>query len=374
MTGPAALEAVLAALVRGELPALYLLLDAEDRVLEANRHTRELLGPAPEGRPVAGFLADFEQGCSPAALAAAGPVTRQLTFLSARGMPQTYECRIAAVEGGTLLVGGASPAEEERLRRELLDGHRRLSNAGRDLQQANAELGRLAQLKDQFLAMASHDLRTPLSSVVALAQALEEELGGGLERAQREDLAAIRDAARLMRRMVDDFLDLASLEAGRLELRRAPASLRAVAASAVALTRPLAEARGVALTILGGEPSPVPLDPERAQRVAMNLLANAARHSPAGGVVTARVEAAEGGARLSVEDQGPGVPPDLLPRLFTPWVHGPQGEREGERRAGLGLAISRLIVEAHGGRVSARNGAAGGAVFEAWFPGEAPPA
>lgn len=373
MTEPARLDGTLATLVRGDLPALYLLLDAEDRVLEANWHTRELLGPDPEGRPVAAFLVSFEQGLSPAKLVADGPVGRRLSFLSAGGLPQTYDCRLVPVEGGTLLLGGASPAEEERLRRELLDGNRRLANGARELQQANAELARLGLLKDQFLAMAAHDLRTPLSTVLALSQTLATELGGSLGAVHQEDLLAIRDAARLMRRMVDDVLDLASVDAGRLELRLSPTSLHAVAAAALAMTRPVAEARGVSLALLGAAPPPVPLDPERAQRVAMNLLANATRHSPEGGVVTVRVDAAEGGARLTVLDQGPGVPPDLLPRLFTPWVHGPAGERSGERRAGLGLAISRHLVEAHGGRISARNGAGGGAVFEAWFPGEAIP-
>jgi signal transduction histidine kinase len=268
--------------------------------------------------------------------------------------------------------GTDDPAQEELLRAELLELNRQLANGTRDLQKANAELARLGRLKDQFMGMAAHDLRSPLAAILAFQESLAEDLKAVLGPAQRADLAAIREAATLMRAVVDGFLDVALIETGRFRLQHADASLADVAERALGLVRPLAARAGVVVRLERGDDPVVSVDAARIEQVIINLLNNALQHSPRGAEVVIEVASDGEGVRLVVRDQGAGIPPEIARNLFTPFVRGAGRVTEGERSVGLGLTIARYIVEAHRGSIATRGEPSQGATFEVRLPADRP--
>jgi signal transduction histidine kinase len=240
----------------------------------------------------------------------------------------------------------------------------RLVRRNEELAQANAELTQLDGLKRQFLNAVSHELRTPLSSVVGFGEFLQDEVGGPLTPLQREFVHHIRAGARRLNGLVDDLLDFAQMEAGTFRILREWADLRACVEEAIESLRPQALEKGVRLeaTLPDGECLAY-FDTARFEQVVLNLVGNAIKFTPEGGVV--RVSLAEHGPdmALQVSDTGIGMPPEVLPRLFDRFF---QVDPSSTRRfggTGLGLAIARAIVEAHGGRITVTSAPGVGSTF-----------
>jgi signal transduction histidine kinase len=192
----------------------------------------------------------------------------------------------------------------------------------------------------EFVADASHELRTPLTSVLANLELLTEELAG--EQAETAE-AALRSTRR-MRRLVGDLLLLARADARRIQPHR-PTDLGEVLIEAAAELGPVAERHE--LSIAAG-PAVVEGVRDELHRLVLNLLENAVRHTPPGTRVSAATATDGGDAVLTVQDDGPGIPPELANRVFERFV---RGGRDGGRGSGLGLAIVRAVAQSHGGTV-----------------------
>ncbi len=349
------IDVAVSEIVRTELPSVYLLLDADDRVLEVNRHTRELIGPDVAGRRFGDLLARFEQGLVASEIARGGARSRTVNVISFAGMPVSIECWFAALGERTIVVGGSSPREGELLRAELLRLNQRLAARTRELEKANAELERVSALKDRFLGMAAHDLRSPIMVVAELAAYLlagpTQDRFDGDERGQLE---AILAAAEMMREVVDDFLDVAQIESGHLRLDRAPVPLDRVAAAAITLAAPVARRKRIDLRLeVPDEPVAVSVDRTKVQQVVLNLVRNAIEHSFPGAAVTVTVGARADAGVVEVRDAGTGMTPEIQRNLFSAYAADGASKTGGERSTGLGLAIARLIVDAHGGEIVA---------------------
>jgi signal transduction histidine kinase len=199
-----------------------------------------------------------------------------------------------------------------------------------------------------LLADVSHELRTPL----AVVQGNLEALLDGVYPADEAHLSAILEESRVLTRLVEDLRTLTLSEAGSLPLHREPTDVAVLAAEVAASFRPAAEAAGVSLTASVDEGVPLlDVDPVRTREVLTNLVANALRYTPRGGLVTlsgALEKGPKGGVRLAVTDTGPGMPPDVLAHAFERFWKSPDS-----RGSGLGLAIARNLVEAHGGEIGA---------------------
>jgi signal transduction histidine kinase len=200
----------------------------------------------------------------------------------------------------------------------------------------------------EFIADASHELRTPLTSVLANLELLSEELSGE----QADTAHAALRSTRRMRRLVGDLLLLARADAKRTRPQR-PTDLAAVLVEAAGELEPVADGHELSVD---AEPAIVWGTRDDLHRLTLNLLENAIRHTPSGTHIRASTAAVDGSAVLTVEDDGPGVPPELERRVFERFVRGP---RDGGRGSGLGLAIVRAVVEAHGGTVSLERPEAG---------------
>ncbi|TCO99742.1 two-component system sensor histidine kinase KdpD [Rubrivivax gelatinosus] len=222
------------------------------------------------------------------------------------------------------------------------------------------------RLRNSLLSAISHDLRTPLAALVGLADTLALAPPGP---APRGLVDAIRESARRMAALVGNLLDMARLQAGAVRLRRAWQPLEEVVGSALAACRPVLQGRPVTVVLADGLPL-LSLDAVLFERVLVNLLENAARYTPAGSALAIRAEALDQSVRLVVDDQGPGLPPGREEALFEKFE---RGERESATPGvGLGLAISRAIVQAHGGTIHGANRLEGGRVAGARFTIELP--
>lgn len=203
--------------------------------------------------------------------------------------------------------------------------------------------------RDEVLRCVSHELRSPLQSIALTAQQLREKLPSGLEpHVLRVSVDRILRASRSMARLVDDLLDVASIEAGRLGLR--PVALRpdALVREAIDALAAQAESQGIALTMAAVTSTTLVGDQGRLQQALSNLVGNALKFTPPGGTVLVCADDDDAFVRFSVVDSGVGLPREQVARAFEPFWQSRLADRRGR---GLGLAIAKGIVEAHGGRI-----------------------
>ncbi len=215
----------------------------------------------------------------------------------------------------------------------------------------------------EFAADASHELRTPLTVIRASVDDLERHRTAPVETVGNA-LADIRDEVDQLTNMVDDLLLLARSDSGALALERLPVDLGDVASAGASALTQVATGRGVAVTV-DPEPADIVGDAARLRQLVIILVDNAIRHSPSGGTVTVVVRRAGNEGVLTVDDDGPGVLPEDMPRLFDRFYRAPGAPGGG---TGLGLAIAAWIVVAHGGTIGAANRPGGGARFTARLP------
>jgi signal transduction histidine kinase len=216
------------------------------------------------------------------------------------------------------------------------------------------ELRRLFDTRRELVAWASHDLRTPLANMQAMLEALEDGLGS-----PDEYVPVLREQVQALSLLVDDLFELARIDAGALtlELHRLPVA--PVISSSLRSLEAEARTRHVRLAAEVGEDVTARFAPEKLERVLMNLLTNALRHTPTDGSVAVRVEPRPDEVRVAVEDTGEGIDAEARERMFERFWRGDASR--SSRGAGLGLAIARGLVEAHGGRIWAEDREGGGA-------------
>jgi signal transduction histidine kinase len=237
------------------------------------------------------------------------------------------------------------------------DGPREVARLGASFNEMAAKIEQLFDARRQLVAWASHDLRTPLASIQAMLEAIEDGL------AEPEDyLPALREQTSALGMLIEDLFELAQIDAGALTLELRETPLGEIVESCVRGLEAEARARRVQLELALADPLPdARCAPQHVQRVLLNLLTNALRHTPSDGsvVVTARPVGAE--LEVLVEDTGEGLTDEAQARMFERfWRADAARTRPGER-AGLGLAIARGLLEAQGGRIWAENQAGGGA-------------
>lgn len=330
--------------------------DSAGGLLHVNQAAEELLGADAEA-----------QGAEP--LARLAPAVREVIqrvrahVLAGRGayVPRDFgeAVSVRAPEGERSLLPRATPVYDEQ---------GSVQGATVILQDVT-RLRRFDELKDDLVATVAHEFRTPLTSLRMAVHLCLEEIAGPLTEKQADLLGAAREDCQRLQGIVDDLLDLARLQAGRIEMRKLSLSVANLVEEAVAEQQALAAQRGVALQ---AEVSPlVPehlvADRERLGLVFANLIGNALRHTPAGGTVTVRALPADGGAmlRFEVQDTGEGIPREHQQAIFGRFFRVPGRAGGG---AGLGLSIAKEIVEAHGGAIGVHSQPGKGSTFYFTLP------
>ncbi|MCS6842299.1 MAG: ATP-binding protein [Roseiflexus sp.] len=269
------------------------------------------------------------------------------------------------------------------------DLERQVAQRTAELRAALARAQEADRLKSQFLAAVSHELRTPLNAIIGFSTVMLDEIDGPITPLQREDLKIINRNGRFLLHLIDELLDLARIEAGKIDLELAPLDVRALIVEVTETVQGLLHNRHIALNLLVPERLPYAYaDAARIRQVLLNLLSNAVKFTTQGSVtVSARCVAApdsylgspgssavivRNGQRLhlyievSIRDTGIGIAPEDLPRIFEAFHQVRSGDRR--RGSGLGLAISRRLIEAHGGRIWAESEPGKGSIFTFILP------
>jgi signal transduction histidine kinase/CheY-like chemotaxis protein len=252
-------------------------------------------------------------------------------------------------------VLGALPAETVDLL-ETLAGQSvvAIHNARvfRELEQKSRELEIASQHKSEFLASMSHELRTPLNAVIGFSDVLLDRMFGELNERQDEYVRDIRDSGHHLLELINEILDLSRVEAGQMELDLDPVSLADLIENGVAMVRERAARHGISLasdveSTLGTAQA----DERKLKQVVLNLLTNAVKFTPDGGSVKVEARRVGGEAHVSVRDTGIGVPPEEHERIFEAFQRGGRTARTTTEGTGLGLTLSKRIVDLHGGRL-----------------------
>ncbi len=219
------------------------------------------------------------------------------------------------------------------------------------LDEKSRELEAASHHKSEFLANMSHELRTPLNAISGFSQVLRRQLFGGINEKQAEYLDDILASAHHLRSLIDDVLDLSKVEAGQIELRIAPFSLPQALERGIVIVRERAT-KGDVRVSLSVDPNVDTIvgDERRITQVVFNLLSNAVKFTPPGGTVDIAAAQVDGEVRISVSDSGPGIPPEDRERIFEEFQQAAAGKEQREG-TGLGLALSKRLVELHGGRI-----------------------
>ena len=336
------------------LESLYdpvIVTDARGAVVHWNRAAAGLFGPQEHavGLPISAAVQDV-----------------RITEAVDRAIHQQH-VSAAEDEAGFVSISAGETQRTYRLRAAPMRDDEQVLGAVAVLEDIT-HLRELDRLKTEFIGVASHELRTPVTSLQLSVQLMQEEAVGSLNAAQKEIVTAQREDLDRLDRMMRDLLDLTRLEAGVTPPRFELVSPRTLVDSAMDAVR--TEAEGKTVTVTANIPSALPsvrADMTQMTRVLINLLTNAVRYTPAGGLVTvqALINEAQNLMEFRVTDNGVGIPPAYLSRIFERFVQVPGAARGG---AGLGLSIARNIVRAHDGDICVESEPGEGSMFTFTIP------
>jgi PAS domain S-box-containing protein len=267
-----------------------------------------------------------------------------------------------------MIAIGHDITERERLAAGLERQAATLRQTVTELEVARNRAEAADRLKSAFLATMSHELRTPLNSIIGFTGLLLQKLPGPLTAEQTRQLEMVRASGRHLLALINDVLDISKLEAGQLAIHSEPVDVRAAIGKVTGIVRPLAEQKGLVLTVeIAPSVGTVPADGRRLEQVLLNLLSNAIKFTPQGAVsVTARVDA--GSLQVAILDTGIGIRPEDLQELFRPFHQIDTGLARAHEGTGLGLAISRRLAQLMGGDIAAESEPGKGSRFTLRLP------
>jgi PAS domain S-box-containing protein len=347
--------------------------DLEDRITSWNRGAERLYGYSAEetlGREFSFHLPE-EVSAERSALmgrVVAGEDIRsfETTRMRKDGTRVDVSLTISPIrDAAGTIVGVATIArditEQRRARRER-------EELVTELESQNERLLELDRLKDEFVALVSHELRTPLTSIRGYLELVLEGEAGDLTDEQRQFLGIVERNAHRLLALVGDLLFLAQVEAGKLALEVGAVDLAAVAAESVETARPLAEEKGITLTLASGPLALLAGDRARLAQLLDNLISNGVKFTPSGGRVDVRVRSNRGNAVIEVRDTGMGIAAHEHEHLFERFYRTAAATEQAIPGTGLGLAISRAIVQAHGGQITVTSEEGAGTSFRVSIP------
>lgn len=344
-------------------PVLFFLLSEQGHILDANQFAKKLTAASLRTARFDDLVLDFSGRFELASVTGDDGKEHLLSIDTASGMPQSFYFSFVPTDDRILVFGRLDTDEIEVMRREVLSLNQELNNLTRVLHQKNAQLERLNREKNQFLGMAAHDLRKPIGLVMSYSEFLMDE-AETLDAEQMRFLRTINASSTFMKRLVDDFLDVSAIEAGKFDLDLQKADIRTVLEQSLALNYLQAMKKGVDLDVRCDEAHPrIFMDAPKIEQAITNLVSNAIEHTPPATRVTITLWHDSRWVFFSVTDCGAGIPPDEMEKIFKPFEKTSAKKSGGEKSTGLGMLITRKIIEAHKGRIRVESPPGQGAKF-----------
>ena len=260
----------------------------------------------------------------------------------------------------------AASLEKHEMQQRLEEDLRRHNEA---LEEENRRIGEVNQLKSEFVSLVSHELRTPLTAISGYLDLLTEAPGGQSTVKQQELLGIVKRNAERLVKLIDDLLDLSRIESGKVELGITAVDIVGVITEVVRFLQPQIEAKAQQLSFDRTQTLPaVAGDAERIRQILINVLSNAHKYTPQGGQIWLTARAEDGWVRIDVRDNGIGLSPDEQAHLFDRFFRARHPATQNVEGTGLGLPITRLLVEMHGGRITVTSAFGEGSTFSFTLP------
>ncbi len=329
---------------------LFFVLSPGGSIIEANGFARSMTGCLVHKTTFAELVVDFSGSFVFQELVQNPRGPHLLNISLSSGVPQSFYFDFEPVGTQILAFGMQDLDEIKTMQHQVLSLNQELNNAARSLHKKNAQLLQLNKEKNQFLGMAAHDLRKPIGLILTYSEFLLDEAAHVLDAEQQGFLTTINTASMFMKKLVDDFLDVSAIEAGRFDLDLHPVDIAAMLAHSLKINHLQASKKGIALQVETGKfHHPVVMDASRIEQAITNLVSNAIEHSRPGDTVIVRWFVRNGSFVFSVIDKGPGIVPTEMQKLFTPFGKTGTKKTGGEKSTGLGMMITHKIIKAHNG-------------------------
>ncbi len=285
------------------------------------------------------------------------PIVRDVDVIGVIGLARSLVHPFSAGEirlVETFAAQAAIAIENTRLFSEIQEKSRQLEIADRH--------------KSEFLANMSHELRTPLNAIIGFAEVLGQRMFGDLNERQADYLRDIRDSGQHLLSLINDILDLSKVEAGRMELTLTDFSLREALSNGVMMVRERAANHGIRLELVVDDLDTISADERKVKQIFFNLLTNAVKFTPNGGEITVTARRENGNALISVRDSGIGIDPEDQLRIFEEFRQSRRGTPLSAEGTGLGLTLTKKLVELHGGRIGVESEVGRGSTFAFTLP------
>ena len=294
----------------------------------------------------------------------------QKEYFRKDGTRLPIEIGLVLLEGTNTVIGFVLDRTEQKNAEEKLRKYAAaLESANRELELAKARAEQESRFKSKFLAGMSHELRTPLNAIIGFSELLEQQLFGPLTERQTRYVQNVLVSGRHLLTLVNDILDLSKVEAGRMELSREWTALPVLVEIVRGIIKPLADKHGVEVSV--SLPPQLPdlyIDAVRIKQVLYNLLSNAVKFTPSGGSIELSAQCGPEMLRLSCKDSGIGIPAEDMPRLFREFEQLEPVAGEKREGTGLGLALTKRLVELHGGTIDVISEVGKGSTFTFTLP------
>jgi signal transduction histidine kinase len=338
-------------------------------IRRANTFAESFTGMLLTGRSLHDIIVDFNLEVSPDRWWQPTEEVRLVNIKTAAGLPQTLYSTVWSLTDGYLWFAQVDGSEQEKLRKDFLVLNHELSQLSRELEMKNAELAQLNSLKNQFLGMAAHDLRRPVGLILTYSEFLQEDAKDSMSSEQIASLESIRRSADKMGQLIDNFLDVSLIDAGRFPLEIMPVDIQKVFDDVCQLINISASRRNIALIteIEAGLPR-WQADGPKIEQVLTNLLSNAVEFSPLKSEVHTGCRREGKDLLFWVTDQGQGLDENQKKKLFQAFSSSTTRKSDGQRGIGLGLLIANKIVIAHGGKLKVESTPGNGATFTFTIP------